>query len=109
MSAADSNQPGSAGLRAFVDPETGALREATAEDLAKAALEHPIELRKDADIQVIQHANGMKSAVLDESFMSTSVVKVGADGRLITDCVTSRDEYDAFFADTASSAGPEVQ
>ncbi len=99
----------SAGLRAFVDPETGALREATAEDLAAAAQQDPAMVGREAIVEVIHHANGMKSAVLDESFMATSVAKVGPDGRLITDCVLSREEYDAFFGTTTTTAGPEVQ
>lgn len=100
---------GTAGLRAFVDPETGALREATAEDLAAAALQDPAVLGREAIVEVIHHANGMKSAVLDESFMATSVAKVGPDGRVITDCVTSQEEFDAFFGTTTTTAGPEVQ
>ncbi len=96
-------------LQAFIDPATGALREATAEDLAKAAAAHPIPLRNEADLHLIQHADGMKSVVLDGSFMSTSVARIDADGRLITGCVATREEYDAFFAATPAIAEEEVR
>lgn len=98
-----------AGLQAFTDPATGALREATAEDLAKAAAANPIPLRDDAELRLVQHANGMVSVELDESFMSTSVAKIGPDGRVITGCVTTREEYDAFFTATPAIAEEEVR
>jgi len=98
-----------AGLQAVIDPMTGALREATAEDLAKAASAHPIPLRDDAELRLIQHANGMVSVELDESFMSTSVAKIGPDGRVITGCVATREEYDAFFSATPAIAEEEVR
>lgn len=99
----------SAGLRAFVDPETGTPRGATAEELAQAALEQPARLSKSAGIEVIEHPNGMRSAELGEAFMATSVAKIGPDGRLVTECVTSQEQYDAFFANEPSPADPEVQ
>jgi hypothetical protein len=98
-----------AALQAFIDPVTGALREATAEDLAKAAAANPIPLRDDAELRLVQHANGMVSVVLDESFMSTSVAKIGPDGRVITGCVSTREEYDAFFSATPAIAEEEVR
>lgn len=101
--------PGTAGLQAFTDPATGVLREATSEDLAQAAATHPIPLRTDADISIIVHADGMKSLILDGSFLSTSVARIGPDGRLITGCVTTREEYDAFFAATPTIAEGEVR
>lgn len=98
--------PLATGLRAFVDPETGELRAPTAEELAHSGHDHAVDLGKLPDIEIVEHANGMRSAVLDERFMSTSVAKIGPDGRLITDCVTSQEQLDAFLAD---SDGPEVQ
>jgi hypothetical protein len=98
-----------AALQAFIDPVTGAPRAATAEDLAKAAAAHPIPLRDDAELRLIQHANGMVSVELDESFMSTSVAKIGPDGRVITGCVSTREEYDAFFSATPAIAEEEVR
>jgi hypothetical protein len=101
--------PGTAGLQAFTDPVTGVLREATSEDLARIAATHPIPLRVDADLSIIVHADGMKSLILDDSFLSTSVARIGPDGSLITGCVTTREEYDAFFAATPAIAEEEVR
>lgn len=101
--------PGSAGLHAFIDPVTGALREATSADLAGAAAAHPLPLRTDMDAAVILHADGMRSLILDDSFLSTSVAKIGSDGQLITGCVATREEYDAFFAATPAVADGEVR
>lgn len=98
--------PGTAGMRAFLDPETGELRGPTAEELAHSAHDHALDLGKLPEIEVIEHANGMKSAVLDERFMSTSVAKVGPDGRLVTDCVTTPEQRETFFANAGEA---EVQ
>jgi hypothetical protein len=102
-------EPGTAGLQAFLDPVTGALREATAADLAGAAAAHPFPLRTDMDAAIVLHADGMQSLILDDSFLSTSVAKIGPDGQLITGCVATREEYDAFFAATPAVADGEVR
>ena len=96
-------------LQAFIDPATGALREPTDADLATTAAAHPIPLRSEVDLPVILHADGMMSVVLDAGFMSTSVAKIGPDGRMITGCVATREEYDAFFASTPAIAEGEVR
>lgn len=102
-------EPRTAGLHAFIDPVTGALREATPADLAAAAAAHPLPLRTDSDAAVVLHADGMRSLILDDSFLSTSVAKIGPDGQLITGCVATREEYDAFFAATPTVADGEVR
>lgn len=70
---------------------------------------HPIALRDDAALRIIEHADGSSSAVLDESFLSTSVAKIGPDGEVIIGCVQSRQEYDAFLAAEALPDGAEVR
>ena len=100
---------GQAGLRAFADPETGELRQPTRQELADAAARMPAPRSKHADIEIVEHPSGMKSAVLDERFMATSVAKIGPDGKLITECVTSEAEKQAFFADDTSQPKLEVQ
>lgn len=107
--AAPAAGPGAVGLQAFIDPVTGAPGEATSEDLARAAAAHPLPMRNDADLPVILHADGTKSLVLDDSFLSTSVAKIGPDGLLVTGCVATREEYDAFFAATPAVAEGEVR
>lgn len=71
--------------------------------------DHPIALRDDAALRIIVHADGSSSAVLDESFLSTSVARIGPDGEVIIGCVQSREEYDAFFAAEALPDGAEVR
>ena len=73
--------------RAYLDADTKRLRPAFPEELAteaaapKAAPSAP---------QVSTASDGTTRAVLDESFMSYSVAKVGADGKLKEDCVTNK-------------------
>ncbi|MBK8167169.1 MAG: hypothetical protein IPK64_14610 [bacterium] len=71
--------------------------------------DHPIALRDDAALRIIEHADGSSSAVLDESFLSTSVAKMGPDGKVIIGCVQSREAFDAFFAAEALPDGQEVR
>lgn len=70
---------------------------------------HPIALRDDAAIVVTEHPDGSRSAVLDDSFLSTSVARIDAEGRIVIGCVSTREEYDAFFAAEALPDGPEVR
>lgn len=96
-------------LRTVVDPATGLPRAATADELARGEGEHPFPLREATDAAVAEHADGMKSAVLDASFRSMSVAKIGPDGLVITGCVSSREEFDAFFAAGTVADGSEVR
>lgn len=109
-----------AGVAVAAEPSTQAPAPATnaaaaaparadAEANAPAPLEHPIALRDDAAVQVVVNADGSASALLDDSFLSTSVAKIGPDGEVIIGCVHTRAEYDAFFAAEALPAGAEVR
>lgn len=77
----------SAGVRAYKDRETGQLRKATPEE-QQAEAEAPAPANDPAGARVSVMANGRKSAALDETFMSYSVVRRNADGSLDTRCVT---------------------
>lgn len=83
------------GLRAFVDPESGGLHEPSAEEMRNAAAS-TTPLRKGANVQIVEHSNGMKSMVLDETFMATSVARIGDDGKLVTECLTDPAQVDRF-------------
>lgn len=104
-----------AGVVSAAEPGTGndpAAAPATAAATAGAAPhahDHPIALRDDAALRIIEHADGSRSAVLDPSFLSTSVARIGPDGQVIIGCVQSREEYDAFFAAEALPDGAEVR
>lgn len=88
---------------------TAAATSAGAAAPAPAAVDHPIALRDDTALTIVTLPDGARTAVLDASFMSTSVAKVGPDGKVIVGCVNSREEYDAFFAAEALPDGAEVR
>ena len=77
---------GGAAAKAYKDHETGQLRKATPEEQqAEAAA----PASNDASgARVVQRDGARKSAILDDSFLSHSVVRRGADGALEMDCVT---------------------
>ena len=101
--------PAAAGQVPLNDTANDAALEATAADLAAMKAAAPIAVRDDGALAVTVQADGTQSAVLDDSFLSTTVARVGPDGRLIFGCVTSRPEYDAFFAEKAAPSTPEVR
>lgn len=89
---ADNKTTGSqAGLRAYIDPDTGALRQPTAEEMQAAGAETPAAqpLRKRAAAQRSFTMQGGGVAVeLDESNMENIVVVRQADGSFKEICVT---------------------
>jgi len=105
-------------MRAFIDPETGALRAPTAADFAQAApaaaksksagpaaRSAATQSSESAGPVSIQHADGSTSVALDESFMSYSVARVGADGKVTEDCVTGKDKMEATLKAPVAKAG----
>lgn len=82
---------------------------ATPEDLAKTTAANPIPARDDEAVIVTVQPDGVRSIVLDESFLATSVVRIGPDGTPIIGCVTTREEFEAFFAVDAAAAVPAVE
>lgn len=52
-------------------------------------------LRRAAEANVRRHADGSRHAVLGAAFRSWTVVRVGADGRLVHDCVDDLDQANA--------------
>lgn len=81
----------------------------TAGDLAAMRVNNPIPARDDAAVEVTVGADGSRWITLDESFLSTVVVRTDADGRLLYGCVHGRDEFERFFADGAAPAQPEAR
>jgi hypothetical protein len=80
-----------------------------AADVAAQVAANPLPVRDDNAVVVTLNADGSSLAVPDASFMSTSVARLGPDGKLIIGCVNSREEYDAFFLADPLPAGPEVR
>lgn len=79
------------GMKAYRDPDTGKLRKATQEELQIEAQAAP-RSNNAAGARVTVAPNGRKSALLDDSFMSYSVVRKGDQGKLDMLCVTGEGE-----------------
>ena len=71
-----------AGMR--FDPETGEAI-APASQAARGAT--TAALRRNAEATARTNADGSRHALLGAAFRSWTVVRIGADGRLVTDCV----------------------
>jgi hypothetical protein len=86
--AAAQNAAPSAGVRAAIDPATGAVRPPTAAERAAAEArrraEHAEARRK---VEVVVHPNGMRTAKLGDAFLFDVVVERRPDGTLGTRCV----------------------
>lgn len=77
-----------AGVRASIDPATGAVRTPTAEERAASAArkraERAAALRS---VQIVTHANGMRTAELGDAFLFDVVVETRPDGTIGYRCV----------------------
>jgi len=78
----------SAGLRASVDPETGAVRPPTAEERATFA-ERRRAARAEAmqNVRVVVHPDGMRTANVGDAFLFDVVVVKKPDGTVGYKCV----------------------
>jgi hypothetical protein len=79
------------GMKAYRDPDTGKLRNATPEELQIEA-QTATPSNNAAGARITTAVNGRKSAQLDESFMSYAVVRRGEQGELDMLCVTGEGE-----------------
>lgn len=102
--AAHAAEPGPAAAPAAA-AEAATANAAAAPD----AHDHPMAARDEAALRFVEQADGTVSAVLDASFLSTAVAKIGPDGEVVIGCVQSRQEYEAFFAAEALPDGAEVR
>jgi hypothetical protein len=83
--------PTAAGMVVAVDPETGALRMPTPAEMQALYATPDDALNESGDGLVVEHhANGSVSMNLQGRFASYSVVRMGADGKLIYGCGTSQ-------------------
>lgn len=74
-----------AGLRAYIDPATGQLREPTLEE--SRALSRPNRaIVSPKELQAVRHANGMTSVDLRDAFLMDLVARRNADGSISIDC-----------------------
>jgi hypothetical protein len=98
--------PGTAAMRVAIDPETGALvsgaeaarlADPAADKQAAAELEQMLN-RSDAGLQEVHHADGRVSVNLEGRFMSASVARIRADGKVETLCADDTASAEAFLA-----------
>ncbi len=79
---------GWAGLRAFIDPQTGQLRAPTPEEAAQLAAEvQASRLQALSELEVVVHPDGMQSVDLKDAFLIDLVARRNPDGSLTTVCL----------------------
>jgi hypothetical protein len=76
---------GTAGLRAFRDPETGRLREPTAEE-ARTLSRMARAFVRQQELEAVTHPNGMTSVDLKDAFLLDIVARRNPDGSIALDC-----------------------
>jgi hypothetical protein len=77
-----------AGLRAFIDPQTGQLRTPTPEEAARlAAAVHAARLQTLSELEIVVHPDGMKSVDLKDAFLIDLVASRNPDGSLSISCL----------------------
>ena len=80
------------GLRAFVDPQTGQLREPTPEEARALSPSARLELAREIDsLETVVHPDGMISLDLKGLFVQSVVVRRAPDGSLALGCVDGPD------------------
>lgn len=80
--------PATGGMKAYIDPATGKLREPTPEDLRnEAATAGPQAQSATATPEILHHPSGAVSVVLGPEHLSFSVAKKNDDGTLSMSCV----------------------
>lgn len=92
------------GMRAYVDPETGALSSTpvTAEQQQAAETPDPSFRQDDAGVAVIRMPDGSKMAHLNGRFEVAMVATVAADGSIQTEC----NDVEGHASGTHSHAAP---
>jgi hypothetical protein len=80
---------GVSGMQVFIDPATGRIRPATAQEMKMMSERLKASMnRSTAGLQVQEHPNGMLSMNLEGGFLNVWVASVAADGRVVNSCVT---------------------
>ena len=83
------------GMRAFVDPVTGQLREPTAEEAAETGSHAKSASARASVATAMMSARGSMVIQLDDSFMMNSIVKRDAAGKLHAYCIDGHQDIAA--------------
>lgn len=105
-----------AGQRVGIDSETGGLRALSAEE-ARVLVESLIGTldQSDAGLAPAFLPSGARIVNLDGRFEAAALAKIGPDGKVVTECVTTKEEAERFLTDTpkttpaATPAGPVLE
>jgi hypothetical protein len=99
-----------AGLRAFIDPQTGQLREPSPEEtraLARASREEFVRAME--SLEAVVHPDGMISLDLKGLFMQDLVVVKGPDGSLSMQCVPDSERASVTAATAPAKPAPALE
>lgn len=101
---------GTAGLRVYLDPETGDLQTGPA---AAAEIELDAEtqnaVRRDTEgLRMVRHANGAVSMDLQGRYQSVSVIRIDENG-VASICADNETSVEHALKDHAKAATPEVK
>lgn len=102
--------PGTAGLRVYLDPETGAVG-APPENSAVVQLNDELQnaLRHDEEgLVFVKHPNGATSVDLQGRYESASYVRIDENGKRVY-CNDDADAVARGLGDTTTPTGPEVK
>jgi hypothetical protein len=95
--------------RAEIDPQTGRLKEPTAEDSRELNDEMSKKHnRNPEELVVTQQADGTLMVQLGEEYMDVMVVKIGQDGKPVMDCVKGVSNAEAVVKAEANAANAIV-
>jgi len=103
--------PGSAAMRATINPETGELEiRAGRPPLTLDPATHEALRRDDEGLEEVFHPDGSVSVDLKGRFQSASVARIGEDGKLVI-CTEDADHSEAILqgTDPTSAKKAEVQ
>jgi hypothetical protein len=83
----------------------GKVRTPTAEEVQKIMKDTDNNLSHSTKgLVVVKREDGSKHVDLQDRFQAVSLAKVGADGKVTTECVTSKEEADKFLEGEAKAA-----
>jgi hypothetical protein len=100
---------GQAGLKAFIDPATGQLREPTPEEAAAASRTSRFaRAAVTSEPKAVVHPNGTMSVELGEEYMNDVIVRKNPDGTLSTTCVP-RSQREKALEQSATPAKAELE
>ncbi len=101
------DREGLSAVKAFIDPDTGALRAPTREEeeaLARAIAPRAARQAQAARVPVV-HANGIVSIEVGEDLMEDLVVRTGADGKPVLLCTPRPETAEGSHAPARFRAG----